>query len=235
MWLRGVVRQEEVNYIVNAASRYSPWCAATAAQGYITAPGGHRIGICGDAVSCGDDRTGSFQNIRSLSIRVARDYPGISGKIPAAGKSVLILGAPGWGKTTLLRDLARNVANERIVCVVDERGELFPPGDIFQGGALADVMTGCGKAQGIDMVLRTMGPSSIAVDEITAQADCMDLIQAANCGVRLIATAHGFGLQDLRQRQLYQPLLIIKDYFSCLHAINIFRNERVVSNTKTIV
>lgn len=205
VWLRGVVRQEEVNYIVNAASRYSPWCAATAAQGYITAPGGHRIGICGDAVSCGDDRTGSFQNIRSLSIRVARDYPGISGKIPAAGESVLILGAPGWGKSTLLRDLARNIANERIVCVVDERGELFPEG--IARGKRMDVLSGFSKSRGLEMLLRTMGPEYIAMDEITAEEDCASVIGAANCGVRLIATAHASSMRDFEIRNLYRELI----------------------------
>ena len=57
------------------------------------------------------------------------------------------------------------------------------------------------------MMLRTMGPDFIAVDEITGEADCSGLVQAANCGVRLLATAHASGMQDLRQRMLYQPLL----------------------------
>ena len=204
VWLKGTVRKENLDYVVNSASRYSPWCASTMAQGYLTAPGGHRIGICGDAV-WNADVPGSFQRFTSLCIRVARDYPGAADKIKDIWKSILIIGAPGWGKTTLLRDLARRIANDRVVCVVDEREELYPEG--IQRGKRMDVLHGFSKPQGMDIVLRTMGPDYIAVDEITAEADCAGLIQAANCGVRLIATAHGSGLQDMKQRTLYRPLV----------------------------
>ena len=70
-----------------------------------------------------------------------------------------------------------------------------------------DVLTGCPKAQGIDMVLRTMGPARIAVDEITAEADCQGLLRAANCGVRLLASAHGATSADFRKRAVYAPLV----------------------------
>ena len=204
VWLKGTVKAEDLNYIVNSASRYSPWCASTMRYGYITAPGGHRIGICGDAV-IHPDATGTFQRITSVCIRTARDYPGIADKILDTWKSILIIGAPGWGKTTLLRDLARKIARDRVVCVVDEREELYPDG--IQRGKRMDVLHGFPKPQGMDMVLRTMGPDYIAVDEITAEADCTGLIHAANCGVRLIATAHASSMQDLTRRELYQSLL----------------------------
>lgn len=83
----------------------------------------------------------------------------------------------------------------------------------------------------MNMMLRTMGPDYIAVDEITAEPDCAGLIQAANCGVRLIATAHGSGLQDLRQRPLYQPLLDRKIFQTIvlLNKDKSYSVERVVS------
>lgn len=228
VWLKQTVRQEDLNYVVNAASRYSPWCASTITQGYLTAPGGHRIGICGDAVyHC--DTSGGFQRITSLCIRVARDYPGIADRIPDTWGSTLIVGAPGWGKTTLLRDLTRRIANDRVVCVVDEREELFPEG--LQRGKRMDVLHGYTKPRGIDMALRTMCPDYIAVDEITGEADCSGLIQAANCGVQLIATAHGAGLQDLEQRVVYQPLVDKKIFHTIvlLKKDKSYRVERVVS------
>ena len=94
-----------------------------------------------------------------------------------------------------------------------------------------DVLHGFPKTQGMDMVLRTMGPDYIAVDEITAEADCAGLIQAANCGVRLIATAHASGMQDLKQRKLYQSLLDMKVFqtYVLLKKDKSYCVERVVS------
>ena len=203
-WLTGEVTAEELEFVVNATSRYSPWAAQTAAQGYLTAPGGHRVGLCGQAAV----QKGVIQGIREVSsvcIRVARDVPGIARKAMGTRGSILILGAPGWGKTTLLRDLVRQISDWDAVAVVDERGELFPPG--FPRGRRVDVMTGCPKAAGVFMALRTMGPSWIAVDEITQDEDCQCLIQAANCGVGLLATAHGRTVEDLHHRPVYRKLV----------------------------
>lgn len=203
-WMERKVTREDLNYVVNAASRYSPWAASSGASGYITARGGHRIGLCGDVVKCKGEVAG-IGTVTSLCIRVARDFPGIAAKLDSISGSILILGAPGWGKTTLLRDLIRRVSRKETVCVVDERGELFPAG--LEAGKCLDVLSGCDKQQGIPMLLRTMGPISIAVDEITEPEDVQALLQAAYCGVRLLATAHGTSLSDYRNRVVYKPLL----------------------------
>lgn len=204
-WLSGTVHMDDLNFCVNTASRYSPWAAQSMAQGYITAAGGHRIGLCGEAVvkegiMCG------IRSVNSICIRVARDFPGIAAKYRSYQGSVLIIGPPGSGKTTLLRDLIREISKNETVSVVDERGELFP-GRLFESGKSVDVLTGCPKEQGIDMVLRTMGPSTIAVDEITAEEDCAALLRAGWCGVRLLATAHAASVEDLHRRTVYKPLL----------------------------
>lgn len=202
-WISAKVGEQDLAFVVNAASRYSPWAAETAASGYVTAPGGHRIGMCGEAV-CHHRTVTGIRKLDSLCIRVARDYPGISDGLPRDG-SVLILGAPGWGKTTLLRDLARAIAEYETVAVVDERGELFPAG--YTRGKRMDVLTGAPKTEGIDALLRTMGPAFIAVDEITAKSDCEALMRVHGCGVKLLASAHASSGADLRSREIYRTLV----------------------------
>ena len=128
--LSKTVTKEDLQFCINAASRYSPWNAASAASGYLTSQGGHRIGICGEAV-CKEGQMTGIREVTSLCIRVAKDFHGISEGIPIGG-SILILGAPGWGKTTLLRDLIRRISQAgHHISVVDERHELFPA-EIFR-------------------------------------------------------------------------------------------------------
>lgn len=203
-YLNRNINVDDLNFVINAASKYSPWSAASMAKGYLTAPGGHRIGICGTAV-CKDGQVSGIRDISSLCIRVARDFPGIAQTAATLKGSILILGAPGWGKTTLLRDLIRKAAERECVGVIDERGELFPEG--LQKGRRMDVLTGAEKRDGIDRILRTMGPSTIAVDEITAPEDSEALLQASNCGVRLLATAHASSAADFLKRKVYRPLV----------------------------
>lgn len=225
-WLTENAAQGDLDYVVSAASRYSPWAAATVAQGYLTAPGGHRIGLCGEAVCRGGQMDG-IRQVRSVCIRVARDFPGIAKGAADIPGSILILGAPGWGKTTLLRDLIRCKSQRCQIGVVDERGELFP--EAFVHGKRLDILTGCPKPKGIELVLRTMGPQYIALDEITAEADCGALIQAANCGVQFLATAHGTSLRDLQSRCVYRPLIEQKIFHEILllHPDKSFTRERM--------
>jgi stage III sporulation protein AA len=92
--------------------------------------------------------------------------------------------------------------------VVDERGEIFPTG--FHRGENVDVLTGVNKQQGIECLLRTMGPSAIAVDEISSEQDCDAMKNAGWCGVDLYATAHAGSKEELFTRPIYRKLLEYK-------------------------
>ena len=221
------VTKDHIQFVVNAASGYSPWAVGTTAEGYLTALGGHRIGICGEAVIQNGHMTG-FSSIRSLNIRVARDFPGIAQPLDALKGNVLILGPPGSGKTTLLRDLIRRRARQELVGVVDCRGEIFPLG--FEEGVFMDVISGCTKADGTNILLRTMTPQIIAFDEITAKEDSDALIRASWCGVRLLTTAHAENLDDLRNRSIYQPIVVsgLFSYAVILDRGKKYRVERMV-------
>jgi stage III sporulation protein AA len=204
VFLEQKIQRTDLDFCINTATKYSPWAAASIADGYIAAPGGHRIGLCGDAVGYGADMRGQ-RNIRSLCIRIAGDFPGIATPLMRQRDSILLIGRPGTGKTTLLRDLIRQISALEQVCVVDQRGELFPP--CFPPGERMDVITGCEKDRSIDILLRTMNPDTIAMDEITKPSDCAALTQAAWCGVRLIATAHAGSREELFNRPVYGPIL----------------------------
>ena len=204
IWLEKKVRVDDLQFSINMASRYSPWAAQTMSEGYLTAPGGHRIGICGEAVVKAGEMT-TIRQPKSLCIRVAKDFPGIGIDPFRLQGSILIIGPPGSGKTTLLRDLARQAAENHMVSVVDERRELFPGS--FMLGKKMDVLSACPKRIGIQHLLRTMGPEYIVVDEITAAEDCEALLHACWCGVKLMATAHAASVSDLLLRPVYRPLV----------------------------
>lgn len=233
IWLDKPVTAEDLRFSVSMSSKYSPWSASSIAQGFITAPGGHRVGICGDAVSR-DGVMSGIRTVTSLNLRVARDFRGIATAMTDYTGSVLIVGKPGSGKTTLLRDIIRQRSDRGTgcVCVVDEREEIFPKtgdGICFPVGKHTDVLSGCKKALGIELVLRNMTPAAIAVDEITAQEDCSALLQAGWCGVKLLATAHAGNRQDLFSRPIYRPILEsgIFDTLVILHPDKTWHSERM--------
>ena len=203
--MKCTVTEEDLRFCVNAASRYSPWNAATIREGYLTAPGGHRIGLCGEAAG------ETLRSITSLCIRISRDIAGLADRLPIR-ESTLILGPPGSGKTTLLRDLIRRISrlDRESIAVVDQRCEIFPLSGgqpCFDPGPNTDILSGRAKEEGIDCLLRSMGPGWIAVDEITAEEDCAALVRAGWCGVKLLATAHAGSVSDLLSREIYRPLI----------------------------
>lgn len=223
-YLEHTVTREDLAYLINAASRYSPWASKSMEEGYLTIAGGHRIGL-GGSFACTDSGTLRVQNISSLCVRIARDITGVAERYADLAGSTLIIGAPGWGKTTLLRDLARQISRQETTVVIDDRGELFP--NVFARGDRMDVLTRCPKEQGIDMALRTLTPQTLAVDEVTQIRDCTLLTRAAHCGVRLLATAHAVSLEDLRHRDSYRTMLESRIFDNVL----ILKRDRTVERS----
>lgn len=207
------VEKNHLEELLQRACRYSPYtCADSLRQGYVSIEGGHRIGICGTGF-VKDGELQSLRNPTSISVRIASQVHGFAEELhkQIAG-STLILGPPGRGKTTLLRDLIVHLSEERTarVGVVDERGEIAACVEgvpqLWVGGR-TDVLTNVRKDKGIMMLLRTMNPEWIAVDEITAAQDVNAMEHASYCGVKIIATAHADGVSDLKKRPVYRHLL----------------------------
>lgn len=207
------LHQFDLEHTIACACKQSVYAyTETIRNGFVTVEGGHRIGICGFGVTeCGQVRT--IRSVSSLSIRVAREVFGCADDlVEKVGTSFLIIGPPGCGKTTLLRDLIRQLSDKKgfRVAIADERGEIsagvsgVPQ---LQVGSRTDVLLNVPKAQAAIMLLRTMNPQWIAVDEITSAEDISAMEQISYCGVNLIATAHANGIEDLQNRPLYRSLI----------------------------
>lgn len=189
-------------------------------HGFVTLPGGHRMGVCGSA-AVKDGQIAHIRDISSLCIRIAREKKGIADKLlPAllvSGKlpNTLILSPPGAGKTTLLRDLIRAVSDgvqgeAMRVSVADERGEIaacYNGSPQLDVGRHTDVMSGVLKAEAAMMMLRGMSPQVLALDEITAPEDAAVINACIGCGVTVLSTAHASEPDDLKKRPVYRGLL----------------------------
>ena len=225
---RGIVCPAEyIQYTVEKASDGFVYSAEeTIRQGFITLRGGHRIGLCGHAVTAGGEIS-AINGFSSVCIRVARDIEGISAEgaeaVYGCGRlnNTLIISSPLTGKTTYLRDLIRELSKRRIrTGICDERSEiaaLVAGEPQFAIGHFIDVIDGCRKSDAAMLLLRAMSPQVIAMDEITAPCDVEAICRAANCGVSVVATAHADDVRELYRRRIYAPLLENRIFSRVLH------------------
>lgn len=180
-------------------------------QGFVTAAGGHRVGLAGRVILNDDGSVRTMKHIYYMNIRVSHQVKGAADEVMPylyrgdTVKNTLIISPPGGGKTTLLRDMVRQISDGSkehpglCVGLVDERSEIagsylgHPQNDV---GMRTDVLDACPKAQGMLMLLRSMAPQVIAVDELGGGEDLRALCAAASCGSRLLATVHGESVAD---------------------------------------
>ena len=187
-------------------------------NGFITIQGGHRVGICGTAVTDGDGRITSVRDISSLNIRIAREKYGCSSAIyntlfHSEVKSIIIAGAPMSGKTTVLRDLVRTISdsdNSKKVCVIDERQEIAAMNAGFcqrDVGINTDVLDLYPKKEAVICAIKTMSPQIIAMDELCSDDEIEAIRLGANSGVKFIVTVHAADYTEILSREQIKKLL----------------------------
>lgn len=217
------IEQRGLEMILNHICSYSIYAYEDEVrQGFLTVQGGHRIGVAGQAVMRTEREIKNMKYIRFLNIRISHQIIGAADAIlPFIYEegnicNTLLISMPGIGKTTLLRDMIRQVSGGNrygegiTVGVVDERSELA---GCFQGiaqndlGIRTDILDACPKELGMMMLLRSMTPGVIAVDEIGGRGDEEMLRQITRCGVHVMATIHGSGMEDLKRSAIGKNMM----------------------------
>lgn len=215
---------EDIKSAVNLITNYSLYSYEDDIRnGFVTVDGGHRVGICGKAVLEGG-RVRTFKDISFINYRVARQVLGAADKVlrsimQSNGTiyNTLIISPPQCGKTTILRDIIRQLSNGtpalafkgKKIGLVDERNEIaaccmgVPKNDV---GIRTDVLDGCPKAEGILIMIRSMSPEIIATDEIGRSEDGAAILDAINAGVKIITTIHGSNIEDFLRKPALEKL-----------------------------
>ena len=219
-----IVTQNDMKEILTKMSNYSLYAyEEEIRQGYITIRGGHRIGIAGECIlSKGEVRT--IRNISSINIRICREVIGSSEglmkyiSLKNRIYNTLIVSPPKCGKTTILRDITRNISSGmkkiglegKKVAVIDERSEIaacyngIPQLDV---GIRTDVLDSCFKKDGMIMAIRSLSPEVIICDEIGTEGDIEALNMAFNSGVNILVTIHGYSIEDIYNRKVFKELI----------------------------
>lgn len=223
-----IVTSRDISEVLEKSCGYSVYAhEAELREGFITYGSGHRIGISGEVFG----RDGSVSSVSSLCIRIAREHGEAANTLLGTLYSdtlrgVLIAGAPGTGKTTMLRAAAkavsRGVTGKRYrTAIIDERYELAGRnGDAYSLGKYADIISGCTKAEGILRAVRLLSPELIVCDEISGEDEANSMLNGLCSGVKFLASMHASSLEELRSKSCFNVLCQagVFDFAAVLHS-----------------
>jgi stage III sporulation protein AA len=223
VFLPYIVTPEDGIQLLNKIGNFSMYTLEEELKrGYITIAGGHRVGLAGKVI-LEEGRVKAIRDVSSFNIRIAREKIGIAEQIAPqifdrGWLHTMIIGPPQTGKTTLLRDIARLISTgcprlhvpSMKVGIVDERSEIAGcvngiPQLTF--GPRVDILDSCPKAEGMMMMIRSMSPDVLIVDEIGREEDAAAIMEAVNAGIKLVMTTHGNKLEDIERRPTLRPII----------------------------
>lgn len=226
-----IVGEEDMYRCLSSISDNSLYAfAEEIKKGFITIPGGHRVGLAGQVIA-NQHEVINIKNFSGIAFRIAREKIGcavpILNYIYKADKSLnnlLIISPPRCGKTTLLRDITRLISNGNShasgsnVSIIDERSELagcYNGAAQLDTGPRTDILDGCPKALGMIMAIRSLSPSVLVTDEIGGQDDILAIEECIRAGVAVITSVHAGNIAELLDKPGWRKLLAAKtfDYF----------------------
>ena len=222
-FLSYIIQPEDAFHLLNKISHFSIYTLEEELKrGYITVSGGHRIGLAGKVI-LEEGKVKAIRDISSFNIRIAREKVGIAEPIipflyQGNWMHTMVIGPPQTGKTTLLRDIARIISSgtrekgikAAKVGIVDERSEIAGcvngvPQLTF--GHRLDVLDACPKAEGMMMMIRSMSPDVLIVDEIGRREDAEAIQEAVHAGIKLIMTTHGSNIEEIKKRPSLRDII----------------------------
>ncbi|WP_210365885.1 stage III sporulation protein AA [Bacillus sp. REN3] len=218
-----IVQPEDAVQLLNKLGHFSMYTLEEELKrGYITIAGGHRVGLAGKVI-LENGAVKAIRDVSSFNFRIAREKIGIADPLVPflyrnGWKHTMIIGPPQTGKTTLLRDIARIISggtcSQKVppqkAGIVDERSEIAGcvkgiPQLTF--GPRVDILDSCPKAEGMMMMIRSMSPDVLLVDEIGRREDGEAILEAVNAGIKLMMTTHGESLEEVRKRPILKPII----------------------------
>lgn len=230
------VSAEDISMLVAAFCENSVYAyQREICDGFLTIRGGHRVGISGRCV-LSEGKIINVTDISGLNLRIAKEFKGCAEKILSKlvynGElaNTILISPPQCGKTTVLRDLARLISENKKVTIVDERSELAAvKGGVaqFDVGIRTDVLDRFPKSLGMLCAIRSLSPEVIITDEIGAEEDCFAVKSVLNAGCRIITSMHGYNTKNL-----YAKRKEMLDMFDCAVVLT---RERGIPEVKEII